>query len=70
MREESRLDVYLAKKLDISRSKIQKLNKEKKITVDGKNVPDSFRCTVRLPFGKRRYPWKAKTRRFRRRCRS
>ena len=45
MREESRLDVYLAKKLDISRSKIQKLNKEKKITVDGKNVPDSFLVT-------------------------
>ena len=45
MKEESRLDIYLAKKLDISRSKIQKLNKEGKITVDGKIVTDSFLVT-------------------------
>ena len=33
-----RIDQYLAQELDISRSKIQKLMKQEKITVNGKKV--------------------------------
>ena len=38
----TRLDSYLAEKLELSRSKIQKLIKEKLVTVNGKNVNGSY----------------------------
>ena len=37
-----RLDQFLAKKMDVSRSKIQKLISEGKVLVDGKTVSASF----------------------------
>ncbi len=37
-----RLDSYLAEKLDLSRSKVQKLIKENLVTVNGKNVNGSY----------------------------
>lgn len=37
-----RIDQYLAQELDISRSKIQKLMKQEKITVNGKKVNSSY----------------------------
>lgn len=40
--ENKRLDTYLAEELDISRSKVQKLIKENKITVNEKNVNGSY----------------------------
>lgn len=40
--ENIRIDSYLADKIDISRSKIQKLIKVNKITVNGKNVNSSY----------------------------
>lgn len=41
-----RLDSYLAEKLKLSRSKIQKLIKENLITVNGKNVNGSYQVKV------------------------
>ncbi len=41
-KEECRIDLYLANKLDISRSKVQKLIKEKKVKVNGKEASASF----------------------------
>ena len=43
--KESRLDIYLANKLGISRSKVQKLNEEGKILVNGNREKDSFLVT-------------------------
>ena len=43
--KEERLDVYLANKLGISRSKVQKLNEEGKILVNGNIEKDSFLVT-------------------------
>ena len=43
--KENRLDIYLANKLGISRSKIQKLNEEGKILVNGVREKDSFLVT-------------------------
>ena len=40
--EEVRIDSFLAEKLDLSRSKIQKLIKEDKILVNGKSVNSSY----------------------------
>lgn len=40
--EPKRLDLYLAEQLEMSRSKIQKLIKEEKITVDGKKTSSSY----------------------------
>jgi len=45
-REGMRIDSYLAEVLDLSRSKVQKLVKEGKISVNGKNVSSSY--SVRL----------------------
>ena len=42
----SRLDTYLAEKLEISRSKIQKLIKEDLVTVNGKNVNGSYQVKL------------------------
>ena len=42
----SRLDTYLAEKLDLSRSKIQKLIKEDLVTVNGKNVNGSYQVKL------------------------
>lgn len=41
-----RLDQYLSQELDISRSKIQKLIKDKRIFVNGKNVNSSYLVNV------------------------
>ena len=41
-----RLDNYLVNYLDISRSKIQKLIKEEKITVNGKCVSSSYSVKI------------------------
>lgn len=41
-KENIRIDQYLSEKLDISRSKIQKLIKQGKVTVNGKNVSSSY----------------------------
>ena len=43
--KENRLDIYLANKLGISRSKVQKLNEEGKIQVNGVREKDSFLVT-------------------------
>ncbi len=43
--KENRLDIYLANKLGISRSKVQKLNEEGKILVNGVREKDSFLVT-------------------------
>lgn len=40
--EKTRIDQYLSKKLDISRSKVQKLIKENKVKVNGKDVNSSY----------------------------
>ena len=42
----ARLDSYLAEKLELSRSKIQKLIKEKLVTVNGKNVNGSYQVKL------------------------
>ena len=42
----SRLDTYLAEKLELSRSKIQKLIKEDLVTVNGKNVNGSYQVKL------------------------
>ena len=42
----SRLDTYLAEKLELSRSKIQKLIKEDLVTVNGKNVYGSYQVKL------------------------
>ena len=42
----SRLDTYLAEKLELSRSKIQKLIKEDLVTVNGKNVNGSYQIKL------------------------
>lgn len=42
----NRLDSYLAEKLELSRSKIQKLIKEKLVTVNGKNVNGSYQVKL------------------------
>ena len=44
--ENIRIDTFIAKKLDISRSKIQKLIKENKIIVNGKEVNSSYLVKV------------------------
>ena len=41
-----RLDTYLAEKLDLSRSKVQKLIKEDLVTVNGKNVNGSYQVKL------------------------
>ena len=41
-----RLDSFLAEKLDISRSKVQKLIKEDLVTVNGKNVNGSYQVKI------------------------
>ncbi len=43
---DSRLDSYLAEKLNVSRSKMQKLIKEKLVTVNGKNVSSSYQVKL------------------------
>ena len=40
--ENTRIDIYLAKKLDLSRSKIQKLIKQEKIIVNDKKVSNNY----------------------------
>lgn len=42
----SRLDSYLSEKLELSRSKVQKLIKEKLVTVNGKNVNGSYQVKL------------------------
>lgn len=42
----TRLDTYLAEKLEISRSKVQKLIKEKLVTVNGKSVNGSYQVKL------------------------
>lgn len=42
----SRLDAYLAEKLELSRSKVQKLIKEDLVTVNGKNVNGSYQVKL------------------------
>ncbi len=42
----TRLDSYLAEKLDLSRSKVQKLIKEDLVTVNGKNVNGSYQVKL------------------------
>lgn len=41
-----RLDIYLSEKLELSRSKIQKLIKENLVTVNGKNVNGSYQVKL------------------------
>ena len=41
-----RIDQYLADNLDISRSKIQKLIKQGKILVDGKETSSSYQVKI------------------------
>jgi len=45
-RENVRIDEYLAKELDISRSKIQKLIKQGKVLVNGKEVSNSYKTKL------------------------
>lgn len=42
----SRLDSYLSEKLELSRSKVQKLVKENLVTVNGKNVNSSYQVKL------------------------
>ena len=42
----SRLDSYLSEKLDLSRSRVQKLIKEKLVTVNSKNVNGSYQVKL------------------------
>ena len=44
--EGMRLDSYLAEKLELSRSKIQKLVKDEKVFVNGKNVNSSYSVKI------------------------
>jgi len=44
--ENGRIDVYLASKLNVSRSKIQKLLKNKLVIVNGKNVSSSYQVKI------------------------
>ena len=43
---QQRLDTYLSEKLELSRSKIQKLIKEDLVTVNGKNVNGSYQVKL------------------------
>ena len=45
-REGMRIDKYLSEVLDLSRSKIQKLIKEKKVLVNDKNVSASYSVNI------------------------
>ena len=42
----SRLDSYLSEKLELSRSKVQKLVKENLVTVNGKNVNSGYQVKL------------------------
>ena len=42
----TRLDSYLSEKLELSRSKVQKLIKEDLVTVNGKNVNGSYQVKL------------------------
>ena len=44
--DNKRIDVYLSEKLDISRSKVQKLIKDNLVTVNGKNVNVSYQVKI------------------------
>lgn len=44
--QNTRLDSYLAEKLELSRSKVQKLIKENLVTVNGKNVNGSYQVKL------------------------
>ena len=44
--KEIRLDSYLSEKLDLSRSKIQKLIKDELVTVNGKKVNSSYKVKL------------------------
>ena len=44
--ENIRIDTYLSNKLDISRSKIQKLIDEEKVTVNGKVIKSNYKTKL------------------------
>ena len=44
--DNKRIDVYLSEKLDISRSKVQKLIKDNLVTVNGKNINVSYQVRI------------------------
>jgi 23S rRNA pseudouridine1911/1915/1917 synthase len=44
--DNKRLDVFLSEELDLSRSKVQKLIKDKLVTVNGKNVSSSYSVKI------------------------
>jgi 23S rRNA pseudouridine1911/1915/1917 synthase len=44
--DNKRLDVYLSEELNLSRSKVQKLIKDKLVTVNGKNVSSSYSVKI------------------------